>query len=248
MANSVSFNLTDLSTYGLSIKSSNAHVLKQVLFSIQVKDRAYSTGYQLPARLINLGIAVIGTSTSDVITKLDNIKKTIATETSHQLILDVITTRYFNAQLEDIDGALTAPAVWEGSLSFLCVDPLAYSTSETSSDFNIDADPDTVIEAVGGTGLVNPVYTLTAGGTLSAITLKVENVTTDEELQWTGSLVDTDEIEIDVENWIVKKNSVADMATVTGQFPRLTPGNNSIKVTAFSTTGTMNIKYRDTYK
>ena len=105
-----------------------------------------------------------------------------------------------------------------------------------------------VIEAVGGTGLVNPVYTLVAGETLSAITLKVENVTTDEELQWTGSLVDTDEIEIDVENWIVKKNSVADMATVTGQFPRLTPGNNSIKVTAFSTTGTMNIKYRDTYK
>ena len=246
MANSFKYNGTDLSTYGLSITSSNAHIISQIIPSIQLKDRAYNSGYQRPARPFNFNIAVIGTGVSDVITKLDNIKKTMVTETSNQLILDVITTRYFNAQLESFDGTFSAPTVWEGSVSFTCADPLGYSTTETSSDFNIDADPDTVIEAVGGTGLVNPVYTLVAGGTLSTITLKVENVTTDEELQWTGSLVDEDEIEIDVKHWTVKKNDTESM-TISGEFPRLTHGANSIKVTAFGTTGTLNIKYRDTY-
>ena len=246
MANSLTFNSVALSTYGLSIKSSNAHVLKQALAIIQTKDRGYLSSVQHPSRPFDFRVAVVGTGVADVISKLDNIKKTLGTETEHQLILDVINTRYFNAILDDFDGDFTAPACWEGSLSFICPDPLAYSTTETSSDFNIDADPDTITETVGGTAITKPVWTLTAGETLSDVTIKLENVTTGEELQWTGSLVDEDELEIDCKYWTVKKNSVSAM-TITGEFPRLIAGSNSIKVTALSTTGTLNITYRDAY-
>ena len=123
----------------------------------------------------------------------------------------------------------------------------AYSTTETSSDFNIDADPDTIVETVGGTAITKPVWTLTAGETLTDVTIKLENVTTDEELQWTGSLVDEDELEIDSQYWTVKKNGTVDM-NITGEFPRLIAGSNLIKVTGLSTTGTLNITYRDSYK
>jgi phage-related protein len=99
---------------------------------------------------------------------------------------------------------------------------------------------------VGGTAITLPVWTLTAGETLSDVTIKLENVTTGEELQWTGSLVDEDELEIDCKYWTVKKNGTADM-NITGEFPRLAVGANSIKVTGLSTTGTLNITYRDAY-
>jgi phage-related protein len=95
--------------------------------------------------------------------------------------------------------------------------------------------------------MISPVYVLTAGEVLGAITVKLENVSTDEELQWTGTLTTADELTIDVPNWIVYKNGTASMSGVTGQFPRLQPGANSIKVTAMAVTGLMDITYRNTF-
>jgi len=107
---------------------------------------------------------------------------------------------------------------------------------------------DTVVETTGSTASIEPVYTLTAGENLVAVTIKLANVTTDEELQWTGSLANGEVLEIDVPNWIVNKEGAASMATVTGQFPRLAPGAaNTLTVTGFSTTGTLNITYRNRF-
>ena len=83
---------------------------------------------------------------------------------------------------------------------------------------------------------------------LADVTIKVECVEAGEELQWTGSLANTEVLVIDVPGWRVRKEGTASMATVTGQFPRLLPASdNQIKVTGFSTTGTLNITYRARY-
>ena len=243
---SFTFNTVDLSDYDLSVISSNFFTFNQSLSYTQLKDYALIGSYKRNALGLRMNVVIEGTNAADVISNLDNVKKTLASEEEEALILDSISTRYWNARLESLDGDFVANTAWQGTITFLCPDPLAYSTTETSSDFNIDADPKTITETVGGTAIAKPGWTLTAGETLSDVTIKLENVTTGEELQWTGSLVDEDELEIDSQNWTVKKNSVSAM-TITGEFPRLIAGSNTIKVTALSTTGTLNITYRDAY-
>jgi len=246
MANSFSFDGIDMSTYGLTVQSTNLPDLSKDIPTIQLIDRAYAGTATRTPKTLTINATVEGVSVSDLYNKLDSIKQYLDIGEAH-FILDSLTDRYYNAELTDISGNKVSNTVWGGMLTFLCADPLAYSTTETSSDYNITTDPKTIVETVGGTGYVNPVFTLTAGETLSSVTILVNNLTTDEELSWEGSLVSSDELEIDVEHWIVYKNSAASMSTVTGQFPRLAPGANSIKVTGLSTTGTLNITYRDTF-
>jgi phage-related protein len=244
MANSFSFNGIDMLAYGVIVTSHNIPDCNKEIPTVQLKDRAYSGEAKRGVKRLRLTCSIDGSDVSDVRDKLDDVIRLIDVGNC-RLVVDG-TGRYFNAEFEDRSSGNCFPTYWQGTLTFLCPDPLAYSTTETSSDFNIDADPDTVSETVGGTAIVKPVWTLTAGEDLTDVTIKLENQTTGEELQWTGSLVDEDELEIDSANWTVKKNGTSAM-TITGEFPRLIAGSNTIKVTGLSTTGTLNITYRDAY-
>jgi len=248
VGNSFTFNATDLSDYELVVTSSRPNVLGQIVPFIQLKDRGYGSGIKREPRPISIDIDVKGTSRADLDSNLDNIKRIITTEIDQQLIFDILLGRYFMARLTDFDGQYKAATLYSGSIDFICVDPLGYSITQTESNHPLTgSDPKTVTETVTGTGMVNPVYTLTAGANLGAITVKLENVTTDEELQWTGSLGDGHYLTIDVPNWIVKLNGSASMSGISGQFPRLQPGANSIKVTAMAVTGVMGIIYKNNY-
>ena len=249
MANSLTFNGTDLDTYGLVVVNRTSPGFRQRVDYTQLLDIAYPFGATREAKFISLAITVVGSSHADVESKLDSIKLILNQRDTKHLILDTQDDRYFNAQFVSLSGRYQSPVAFVGGLDFICPDPLAYDNSETSSDFNLDvSDPKTITETTGGTGYIKPVYTLKAGEALNAVTIKVECIETVEELQWTGSLANGEELEIDVANWTVKKEGSASMATVTGRFPRMLPNeDNSIKVTAFSTTGTMNITYRDTF-
>lgn len=248
MANSFSFNGTDLADHGLVITTSRANILSQLVSYVQLKDRGYSSGIKREPKSISLDIAILGASHADINTNIDNIKKTITTETDGELVLDVLPGRYFNAQLESFDGDYEAPAIFVGVIGFICVDPLGYSTGvETSHNHPINEAPFTTVpETTTGTGMVNPVYTLNAEQNLTN-TIMIENLNTGEELRWTGSLTPGQKLIIDVPGWIVKKEGDASMATVTGQFPRLQSGANQIKVTNFGTTGSLDITYRNNY-
>lgn len=248
------FDSIDLSgaNYDLTVRSTSpSPFMPPVKRShVEVADKAHDFRAYLRPKQISCDCTVTGDDATDLQANLDRISKLLnPTLGLKELILDFPSDRYYNAKVsEKIEWEIITPKVAQGEITFICPDPLAYDNSQTSSDHNIDADPDTVTETPGGTAYIEPVYTLTAGENLTDVTIKVENTDTGEELQWTGSLADTEELEIDVANWMVKKEGSASMATVTGEFPRLIPGTaNHIKVTAFSTTGTLNITYRDTY-
>lgn len=248
MANSIEFNNVDLGDYGLVVNSASTNRQAQDINFQRLHDKAYAFPSGKQPKIIAMEVSVTGTSRSNLDSNLDNINLTLVTDTSHALKRDALSGRYWNALLQVFEGRYYSAVLWRGILVFMCADPLAYDNTQTSSDHLINADPDTVIETTGGTAYIEPVYTLTAGEGLAAITLKVENTDTAEELQWIGSLANTEELEINVPLWIVYKEGVADMADVSGQFPRLKPAQaNNIKVTAFSTTGTLNITYRDTF-
>jgi len=246
------YNGTDLSDYNLTAKIiSPASFMPSIRSSyIEVADKAYDFQAFLRPRIIELEVYVTGDNKADLISNLDSISLLLSpTEGTQPLVLDFPSDRYYNAKVNSpLDYQIVHHKLAQGTLIFICPDPKGYATSQTSSDFNVDADPDTVEEAVGGTAWVEPVYTLTAGEALNAVTIKLENTDTEEELQWTGSLANGEVLVINTETWYVTKEGAASMATVTGEFPRLKPGiTNHIKVTAFSTTGTLNLTYRNSY-
>ncbi len=253
MSNSLSFCDTDLGTYGLTVVSQTSPDFNQQADYVQLLDRAYPFGAERLAKAISLKVAVVGTSHANLGTNLDSIKLVLNERTTGELILDTLDDRYFNAQFVSFTGRYQTPIAFVGDLDFICPDPLAYDNDETSADFDLDvSDPKTVEQVVGGTGYVKPVYTLTAGDDLGTvevpITIKVECIEAGEELQWTGFLTIGQTLEINVATWLVRKQDVASMATVTGQFPRLLPGTtNRIKVTGFGTHGDLNIRYRNRF-
>lgn len=248
MAYSLSFDGNDLSGYSLAVTSPDVNRSSRNVPIIQLQDRGYSFRPQSQPRQIYVGFDVTGASRSSLDDNLDAVRQIVTAFTAKRLIFDTMPARYFNAMLTNFSGKYLSALLFRGIMGFTCPDPLAYSIIETSSDFSIDSDPKTVEEVVSGNGYIAPVWTLIAGENLVDVTIKLENLTTLEELQWTGSLASAEELEIDVARWLVSKEGVADMATVTGKFPQLEGGaTNAVKVTGLESTGDLNIKYRITY-
>jgi phage-related protein len=248
MSYSFSFNGTDLSAYGLIVSSAQTADSAQESESQLIQDRSYGFRPKRPPKSLKLDVSVVASDRIHLDSRLDTIKRIIITSTAYVLRIHSLPMRYWLAKAESMTGRFVAPNCWSGSITFVADDPAAYDISEASNDYNIDADPKTVSMAVGGTAYAIPIYTLTAGEVLTDVTIKVENVMTSEELQWTGSLGNGEVLVIDVGNWLVTKEGTASMATVTGQFPRLVPSAvNQIIVTGFSNTGTLNITYRNRF-
>lgn len=245
MANSLSFGGTDLSTYGLLLLSRDIPV-RQEAATIQLPDRAYADRSKILPTSISLAVQILGDDASELKTKVDAVKKVLGIQVDGELILDVLSDRYWLARFESLAGSYKH-RVFSGSLNFVCYDPHAYSTSETSSGpHTVDEDPETIVEEPGGTAKIEPVYTLTADDTLTGTTVGIKNNDTGYEIEWTGNLVPTDVLIIDCQRWLVLLNGVASMATVTGQFPNLLPDQeNELEVKGFS--GTVTITYRDRY-
>lgn len=249
MSRSFSFDGNDLADYGLIVSSPGDNPFSQLVSRIQLQDRGYAFRPQRAPRRIQVDFWVTGTSRSNLDSNLDDIKRILTKLVVKQLIFDTLTDRYFDAILESFTGDYRSVDRFVGRLSFICPDPVAHSVDETSSDFNIDSNPKTITEVVGGSAFLLPVFTLTAGEALSGITLLVENLTTLEELSIASlTLANTEILVIDSERWLVTKEGTAEMSNVTGKFPRLEPNiTNSIKVTAFGSLGMLNITYKEAY-
>lgn len=251
MARSLNFNGNDLSAYGLVVTHSNIPDSRQKYASQLIQDISYGFKPKKPPKVIRLEVAVLAADRATLEGYLDNIKSAIMTEVAKIFKLDTITDRYWNAKQTDFGGKYRAAGMWQGVIVFQADDPMAYDNTEVDSDHVINTAAKTVIETPGGTGYINPVWTLTPGENRTA-TIKLNNLTTDEELQWTGSVLSGKDLVIDIANWHVTNNAVASMSGVVAgsKFPRLAPGiANSIKVTALysAVNGNLNITYRNRY-
>lgn len=251
---SFSFNGIDLADYSVLVTKTDLNSMRHDFDSVQMEDKAYSWKSRLQPLVVSLDILVSASfyifpplKFADIHHQVSFIREILNQREDCQLILSNLSERYWLARFKSLSGNIIAPGHFEGSIDFLCSDPRAFSVEETSHQYNIDADPKTISESLVGTAYVEPVYLLTAGENLPAATIIVENVGTAEAIQWSGNLVIGDELEIDVAHWVVKKNSIESMATVDGKFPRLIPVSNSLVVSGFGTTGTLQITYRNAY-
>lgn len=244
MANSLTFNGVDLSTYDLIVNNYEASVAFTVA-SIQLKDRAYADESNKSPKQITVEVTVTGTSRSDLNSNLDSIKKTLNNWNDKQLIFDAQSDRYWNARFQSLTGAYKSSSLWQGVLDFIAYDPAAYAVSETSTTVNLTSSPQTVSITINGSEKVDPVYTITPNNTYTGV--KIDNTTTDMDLDYTGALVNADSFVVDCSAWTVKNNgtSVISGISSTSEFPYLIPGANSLTVTGV--TGTINIKYKERY-
>ena len=243
----LSYNLVDLEDYGLTVLDGGAENIARAFEAMQLQNKAQGWTSRLKPRGITLPVTIKASSAENIHTVLSQARQYLNQGDACKLALSEIAGRYWWARFTGFTGNLISPKTWAGEVQFAVEDPRAFSTSEDANTHNVPADPTTVVETNGGTAYVEPVILLTAQDTLAVITLKVQNMGTGEELTWDGSLVATNTVEIDVVNYLVKKNGVADMADVAGQFPTLQPGANNIKVTAFGTNGNIKFTYRDAY-
>ena len=247
MANSMTFNAIDFADYGLVVTSCDANEVRKQSSFIRIKDFSVTGTPTREPKMIWSKITVKGTSRTVLDGYLDNIKMALDSSINREVSFDCISGRYWNAKLERFDGKYISPYVFVGDVQLLCSDPLAYSSTLTSSDHVIDADPKEVNEVTTGSAFVRPVFTFTATAAIGATTFKLENTNTSEELVWTDTIANTEELIINSENWLVTLEAGASMTNVSGQFPTLLPGQtNTIKVTG-GNSGTLNIKYRMRY-
>lgn len=245
MANSLSFNGIDLSQFGLIVKARGTPV-EFTADSVLVHNISYAAQSKVPPKNISLEVAVLGSTVAELKSFMDSIMLVLNQPTDEQLILDTQTDRYWLARFKSRSGGYRG-LKFEGALAFTCHDPFAYAVSP-SSDVTaiVNAVADNAAVDTGGNALIYPVYTLLSDAIRVGATVILHSNNTDEEIEWTGDLAVGTVLEIDTVNWVVKKNTVEDMATVDGQFPTLVQDTTNLILTA-GFTGTLTITWRNRY-
>lgn len=252
---SFSFNGINLGDYGVTLLSSDIDSMSHKFDTFQLEDKGIS-GYSVfqplpfsfevliePIRMLIFPPLYF----QDVRWTLTFIREILNQRENCQLIFDNIPERFWLARFQQLSGKLIAPTVFKGTIDFVCPNPRSFAVDETISAHSIDTNPKIMYETVGGSAYTEPVYLLAAGENIPSAVVTLFNATTNESIQWSGSLAIGDELEIDVAHWVVKKNDIESMATVDGKFPRLVPGINTLQVSGFGITGTLQITYRNAY-
>jgi len=249
MAHSLSFNNIDLSAYGLVVNRISNPIDFQTS-TIQLPDISYAFNSKRPPKIIIVSCTVTGADRSTVNGYLDSIRLVLNENQSKKLALDSYSGRYWNARVLGLTDMYASTNVWQGDITFQCLDPFAYSTTQTQSTHSIDATPKTVSETPGGSAIILPVYRITINE-FAYTGLSIKNENTSEELTFNDEVSSGEMLEIDCATWVVKLDGTESM-DISGQFPRLLPGQaNPIKITGAWTTGksanTLEIIYRDKY-
>jgi len=246
---SLSYDGTDLGQYGLVIGSKDAFNISFAQETVQLFERSYSAPSKRTPKTISLEFSVLGTSPYDLLSKLDVIRSVLGRHDDRKLTIDSVPGRFWMARTVGFSGATGADNLFEGDVTFLCPDPLAYDTVESVATYAITASPQTLYIGVGGSAHVRPTYTLTTATSLSSRTITVASGATNQSLTWTGSIAANTPLIINTSRWHVTYGGNPSMATVGGAFPQLAPGAaNPITVTNFGTTGQLVVTYRNAYQ
>jgi predicted phage tail component-like protein len=259
MANSLSFNGNNLATYG-------AYLLKDFIVpSIPTPKLSTSEvvgrhgGYLLNSKYQIRDVAVPMilkdyADTAAFYTAIDNLNTILDIRLGEkQLIFDYNPTRYLMAIASgNFDAKKLSLTAADAKITFKCVDPFWYSTTEVTSPTVLIISPQIISLTPGGNMDIDPVITITTNAFISMGTeIKVSNITANRNLTWVtpSNLSADDEITIDCTTWLVKYNGLVSMATLDhgSVFPVLVPAvANLIRVTGVPD-GSISIVYRNRY-
>lgn len=239
---SITFNGTDLSTFGLELQQITAPFTQEAKFA-QLQDKAYLFEAVRPGKVIQLSCIIYADNLTDLLTKIDNINKVIAIKEPKPLILGHQTDRYWMAQFQQMTGPFTGIGAYEIELVFFAADPLAYAVDETIYITTLNTDPWIRTLNVRGTAEASPIYTLTVGSAPYGSKIQFSNQKTSQTLILNQAPSAGDKYVIDTVRWLVLKNGVPAMKVVEGQFPFAKPGSNTLFLSGAGAGATLKVQY-----
>lgn len=239
---SITFNGTDLSTFGLELQQITAPFTQEAKFA-QLQDKAYLFEAVRPGKVIQLSCIIYADNLTDLLTKIDNINKVIAIKEPKPLILGHQTDRYWMAQFQQMTGPFTGIGAYEIELVFFAADPLAYAVDETVYITTLNTDPWIRTLNVRGTAEASPIYTLTVGSAPYGSKIQFSNQKTSQTLILNQAPSAGDKYVIDTVRWLVLKNGVPAMKVVEGQFPFAKPGSNTLSLSGAGAGATLKVQY-----
>ena len=241
---SITFAGINLETYGLVLTTPDPS-MQLMAESYQMLTKAYAPESKRTPKLLTLGISVVATSRTTLDSYLDSIKAVLNRPTSSRLVLSTLSDRYWMARFESMTGSYSG-AVFDGALSFVAHDPMAYAVTGIDVTHDVDADPKEISLTVAGSGNAEPEYILAAGEAWDS-SLTLENAALGMSFTWSGAMTTGQRLTIDCKRWYASLEGASAMSGAGGQFPVLAPGANLIAVTGFGSLGTLRIKYKARY-
>lgn len=196
-------------------------------------------------KIITVSGHIIGTSASDLGSRIDTLKQNLIGE---KLDLDIGfaggTRRYkATARRVEIEKEHFHSNWCPFSIEFACVDSFGRATSSTSETLSAQTtSPFNKIFTMGGSIGAYPIITLDFTSGSSVTVVKIENTATEEFMTVTRTFADAESLAIDCENLTVTVDSVD--VDFTGVFPSFIVGSNNVEITV---TGAFNIDLDITY-
>ena len=276
MAYSMSFNGIDMSgsTYGLTVRKASYPLSPEAVIpsiSIPYHSGQFTSERWSQARQLSIPCVVVGTSASNLLTKLDAIALLLNEKTDKKLILDWQSDRYYLARLSSIErehvGALAASL----TLNFLVPDGHAYAaslTTQTEAPFTTAVAFDVPDSAalLAGTQYCEPIINVRPDPAVTvSATIIIAVSPCGFSIQTTADFVGGTNswfrVHSGLKKWQTGTGSGAGtvlpttwtdaMTYVSGTFPILTPGaSNTITITVTGTTAADNrcvVQYRPRY-
>lgn len=274
---SISYNGTYLggASYGLRVIGKQQHVQAGVVLDFQpfaARDGGVTQGAVMGPKIWSDTYEIEGTSRSDAVARLDNVKAVLDPTTGvaalrydRDINLGAAVDREYLARVNGAIGSGTwaNPAVIRISVPWIVPGGRARALSATTITPAISSSPDTFTiptdgtSLVGGTTQIRPVFTFrnTTGGNVTSIIFT--NSTLSQTLRWAGVLSDTYYIRIDSERQHLTRSATGDFAgeetnamsglTAGDPFPLLADRvNNSFSLTGFSSAAST-IEYREEF-
>lgn len=222
MANSLAFNGTDLSgtNYGVTLMEMPVPVLaspRVQTSQMALRHGGYARGGYSGILQIPCKVAVIGSSSSNLRAKLDNLNYLMAPENGDKSIkFDFISDRYWLGRLAS---PIAAPIIGDRSVvldwTFLCADPIAYASSLTTQEVAVTTSPQTVLveadtsgaDTVDGNVITYPTflfYHTAASGLAKTTAIRIKNESTGHEIGVTMDIDPGEYLRINCETELIE--------------------------------------------
>ena len=237
MANSMTVDGTDLSTYGLYVVRGTIPGMpdaEENIRTIGQMDGGVSSPRTYAPRQIDTHVAITAASHALLLTAIDNIKAVLMDREDVEVKWDRWSDRYYLGRCSLRDIRLNGPTLATGELITTCADPFAYANTEsTATDtVNVGTEGDTKTVTAVGTAISYPTILFEATGTKTG--LVIEHDALDTRLTYSGQLVSGDKLRVNCNpaEWYVEKMPTGEdayasvMDSIDGQFPYLEVGAN----------------------
>jgi len=198
--------------------------------TVQIPGRAgaYDFGSDLGTRQFNLECVIKAITRQELAEKVRvlaaHLVDTDGKPRTLKLIFDDEPDRYYSVKYSGGVSMERIVSVGQFTLQLMATDPFAYAVNPLSIPIATDIPDTTITFSIGGTVAALPKIILKGTNMTGSYQIAINGTT----FQYSGALTAQDVIIIDCAKYAVLKNGARDMAHFIGNFPKLSPGENTI--------------------